>query len=193
MDQPIETTYRGLHVSLRNEPTYRSGATGNERSYQREHTFGDEYVMCAHGVRCVDDSGREHSCILLAANAPTTVHRHSHVFADGALLVAVGNIVCRLSLPELKIVWQVAVDCAACFGVYRPDKKPYVICHGEVEITRLGLDGRIDWQISGRDIFIGDFEIVDGRIETEDFRRNRYRIDAKTGETEVREPEAKSR
>jgi hypothetical protein len=76
------------------------------------------------------------------------------------------------------------VDEATAFGVHplRED----VIVHGELSISRVGLDGRIVWQHSGSDIFTTAEGENTFRIENEiiyakswDYREYRFSYDGR--------------
>jgi hypothetical protein len=93
--------------------------------------------------------------------------------------VAVGCWLCAVDLPLLGVEWSREVDWATCFGVYRAGDD--YLSHGELSIARVGRDGKIKWQVSGRDIFTGALTVEGESAVAEDFYQRRYRIDLSTG------------
>jgi hypothetical protein len=66
------------------------------------------------------------------------------------------------------LIWKTQADQATCFEIFK-FKDSYVV-HGEMEISRIDLNGNIMWQNSGADIFttekgINDFEITNSFIQ----------------------------
>jgi hypothetical protein len=99
------------------------------------------------------------------------------------LFVAIGDQICCITLPGLELKWNVKADTATCFGVYYSDRYHCLISHGECEICRLGLDGKIQWTASGKDIFTMGFALHSNNIEAVDFNNEKYSIDIATGKT----------
>ncbi len=125
------------------------------------------------------------SCALGAGGGWSRVHEHSVVFVEGACIVAVGDTLCSLSLPDLSVRWATQVDSATCFGVYYDARHGCLLSHGELEIARVTVEGKIVWSVGGKDIFSEGFEILGDQIEVTDFYQQRYRIDIATGHAEL--------
>jgi hypothetical protein len=123
--------------------------------------------------------------MLTASGGASTVHAHSALVHDGSVIVAVGSHVCALRLPGLDLGWSVVVDQATCFGVYYSAKHDCYISHGEIEVSRVALDGRIVWSANGKDIFSEGFALHDDYAEVVDFNHETYRIDLATGRSAV--------
>jgi hypothetical protein len=123
-------------------------------------------------------------CLLTAGGGASRVHEHSAVLIDDHCYVGVGDTLCALSIPHLRLEWHRKVDWATCFGVYFSPKHNCLLSHGELEISRIELDGRIVWQTGGRDIFSEGFRHDDDMIEVTDFYRTTYRISIATGKIE---------
>lgn len=169
------------------ESTDSAGSADNVRRYDRVFDFaGEGYQPSSrHGLICLEPDGTEHSCVLLASEGATGVHEHSAVVVNGTCFVAVGDMLCALSLPCLDLRWATKLDSATCFGVYYSLQHDCLLSHGELEIARVSLSGEIVWSGGGKDIFTEGFQIVGDSIEAIDFNHEVYRIDIATGRSEL--------
>jgi hypothetical protein len=145
------------------------------------HALNENFApTCWYRVTC-QSNDLQKACYVLSDGSPTSVNEHSGLLSKDALLLAIGYRVCKLQLPGLELIWNTRTDTSACFGLYFSPLQDGLLVHGECEITRLELNGKIDWQVSGKDIFSEDFQIFPSHIETVDFSHEKYRIDIATG------------
>jgi hypothetical protein len=173
----MHTSY-GL-VTIVDEPTYSFNSADNAQLYALDVLLSNEPITSTHGVRLNGDS-------ILAVGAGggcTAVHKHSALALGDKLYLAVGDhVACfSLELPYRKL-WSIRVDTATCFGIHLEDQRGALLSHGELEITRLSLDGGIIWQASGADIFSEGFRLLPSYIEAIDFNKSVYKFDYMTGE-----------
>jgi outer membrane protein assembly factor BamB len=164
-------------VTILDEPTYSFGSAGNLRTYEMEIRLDSENLTSVHGVT-IDGTW---SAILGASGGPSTVHEHSAVAVDGRLYLAVGDQVVCLNLVTGLREWSRGVDEATCFGVYWESHHGALICHGELQISRLSLSGDKLWSATGADIFTEGFRCLRDGIEVIDFNRTMYLFDYRTG------------
>jgi hypothetical protein len=139
----------------------------------------------AHSAHVLSRTRRDrvrHALRLNGSGGVSAVHARSLLLEGDRALVAVGAWLCAVDLPSLKLEWSTEVDWATCFGVYALDGE--YLSHGELSIARVGRDGKIRWEASGRDIFTGKLVISADAVTISDFYENRYRIDAATGHIE---------
>ena len=86
----------------------------------------------------------------------------------------------NLRLPSLELNWVIEADAATCFGIYLY-KDSYIV-HGELGISRITREGKIQWENSARDIFVNiehygnTFQMHDGYIELMDWGGFRYKL-----------------
>lgn len=185
----MEVQCESLMLTMLDEREYSAGSADNVRSYDRELDLSDEFRPSSrHGLICRELDGAEHSCVLLAAGGSSRVHEHSAVVLKGVCFVAVGDMVCSLSLPTLVLNWATKVDGATCFGIYYSPRYDCLLSHGELEIARVNLLGEIVWSAGGADIFSEGFRVVDDQVEAVDFKGQVYRTDIGTGRSEVIDP-----
>ena len=169
-------------VKVVDEPMYTFGSVDNPRSYTREYLLTDELscVSSKHGV-IVDDI----SAVMGASGGCSAVHADSGVVIADRFYVAVGDHACCICLPELELQWSVLVDSASCFGLHYSCKHGCLLSHGELEIVRLSLDGKIVWSTGGKDIFTEAFILHNDYIEAVDFNHERYHIDIQNGKSAI--------
>ena len=139
----------------------------------------------AHSCHVLSRTGRDHvrhALRLSGSGGASGVHARSLVLDEDRAVVAVGAWLCAVDLPSLAVAWSTEVDWATCFGVYLHERE--YLSHGELSITRVGRDGTIRWQATGRDIFSGELKIGSDAATVFDFHQNRYRIDLATGQIE---------
>ena len=146
-----------------------------------------------------DSRCRSQAAIHLAASADDHIHweltlaesRTSGLstdkFAcfDDRIAVAIGGYVVCIKVPTGEVMWIAEGDGACCFGVHALSSESAVVVHGELEISKLTLDGEIVWQSGGEDIFTGPFEIEETGIRAVDFNGKVYWIRLDTGESKV--------
>lgn len=174
----------GYEVEILDEPTYTPGSKDNTRTYRQEYLLCAEPIVTSrHGIICRHGDVVAGSAVLLASGGGSSVHEHSIAVLDNRVYVAVGDHVVCLELPTLTLVWKTRADSATVFGVYFSRANDGVLVHGELDITRLSLDGDTVWSASGADIFTGAFLIDDERVRAQDFEGRQYVWDVRTGRT----------
>jgi hypothetical protein len=164
-------------VLLVDEPTYSLESVDNIREYADEYVLSDDsYFGSKHGLQILEGERLLTSCILIASGGPTKIHSQSAIIVQDNIYVAVGNMVCSLNLPSLKLKWWQKVDFATCCGIYHLSAEGAVITHGECDISKFSESGELIWSKSGKDIFTEGFEIKGNYIRAIDFNHEEYRI-----------------
>lgn len=177
------TLYTGqFEVIVDNDPAFTSCSTDILQTHQHIHQLGSgSFTSSHHAVLVRHSSELIASCMLTAENGATTVHDHTALTLGSNCLVAIGSCVASLNIPSLTLKWATEVDQATCFGVYYSLEHNCLISHGELEITRLSLQGKIIWKASGADIFTNGFTLHEHTVEATDFNGRKYVLDIKTG------------
>ena len=154
-------------LELIDEPTYTPGSTNNVRSYSIEYDFAhaESRPNSRHGLLLHVYGTLHQSCILFAGGGASGIHEHSAVIVGDTCFVAVGDMICSLSLPSLDVLWHRQVDTATCLGVYFSPKYDCLISHGEIEIARVSLSGEVTWSTAGADIFSEGFEVFPDHVQ----------------------------
>lgn len=175
--QEIDTQF-GI-LSVVNEPTYSFESQDNVRSYEFEVLLTRDTPTSVHGI-ALNGSG---IMVVGAGGGCSSVHDHSALVLGDKLYLAVGDQVACLSFSSpRRLVWSTQVDMATCFGIHWENDRGALISHGELEISRLSLEGNLMWQTSGADVFSEGFRLLPAHIEAVDFNRTVYRLDYATGE-----------
>jgi len=173
----------GYTVSMEDSSPYAAGVAQDTVGFQREYCLGkmDFQASSRHILRVLKVDSEIASCMLQATGGASGVHEHSMLIDQRSCIVAVGPYLCSLALPSLDLEWQVQVDWATCFGVYRSQRHRCYLSHGEMGIACVSYSGELRWSNGGKDIFTGCFELKDDHIEVADFNGDVYRIEISSG------------
>ncbi|HST58902.1 MAG TPA: hypothetical protein VLK84_09445 [Longimicrobium sp.] len=170
-----------LEVELWRDPAYASGSAENPHRYDREIVVGGHHGQ-ATGVEVRVDGVPVASAVLLCDAGCPGVSSSDAVVRDGTLYVALRDHAAALSLPSLEVRWMTDVDDACVFGFVEIGGADALLLHGELWISRLGLDGRIQWQRGGADIFTGGCWIEGDVVVAVDWNGAEYRWRGSDGE-----------
>lgn len=161
---------------------YETGSADNRCKYNLVYDFSEEFrANTKIGIRVLENSKIINSAILLTCAGATGIHKNMMVSVTDKLYIAVGDQIVSTQIPSLQKNWSIRADSATCFGVYYIHLHNCLIVHGELEISRISLDGKIQWQTGGKDIFTGDFHLTDNVITVVDFNNYKYKISIKDG------------
>lgn len=175
-----------FQIEISNQLNHTFGSVDNVRRFDRETYVGSEgYISSQHAVVVKQNEEEIASHIFAADGGASGIHDHSALIHQNRLLLAVGNHLCALEIPSLDVIWKTQVDWATCFGVHLPPRRDCLISHGELDISRLSFDGKIEWQSGGADIFTGGLQTFEDHIEVEDWNGQRGRFDIKNGKSEL--------
>ncbi|HYW11128.1 MAG TPA: hypothetical protein VE871_04200 [Longimicrobium sp.] len=163
-----------LEVEFWSDPAYESGSARNAHRYGREIVVG-AHQRRATGVEVRVDGVPVASAVLLCDAGCPAVSSTSTALRGGTLYVSMQDHVAALSLPSLDTRWMTDVDDACVFGFVEVAGMDALLVHGELCISRLGLDGRIQWQQGGADIFTGGCWMADGVVVAADWNGTEYR------------------
>jgi len=169
-------------IEMTDEPFYSFGSADNAHSYAHEILLESDYRPSSkHGLQCSVDGKPRGSAVLGASGGGTGIHEHACVLLANRCLVAVGNRVAALRLPNLVLLWQARADDATCFGLHVTPDENHVLVHGELEIGKFTPDGHTKWKYAGQDIFTGTFAVNEGNVLVTDFNGQRYSIGLDSG------------
>lgn len=175
------TSYKEFEIEVLNEPDYEPESVEDSNRYAAVHSDPEDTYRpnSKHGIRVSHDGAEIASAIVLGYAGATGIGENSYVVTDDVILICCSNQVYALALPELSLRWSKQLDFATCFGVYEFEDD--FIIHGEVDISRITINGDIKWQFSGADIFVNldgelSFDIVDREIKLIDFLGNKYTL-----------------
>lgn len=176
-----------IAIELTDEPAYTFGSADNAHAYAHAYLLEPESrASSTRGVRCFVDGQPRGSVVLGASGGHTGVHEHSCVVLVDRCLVAVGDRVAALALPDLALLWQARVgDEVTCFGLHVAPDEQHVVVHGELSICLLTLEGQTRWVFTGADIFTGACAVRGGHVVVSDFDAAEYWIDLKSGRRKI--------
>lgn len=169
-------------IEIFDDPSFEYASADNRFDYSKDYSSVDEGYKATskHGIKIYQDGKERNSCIILGAGGGTGIYNNSSVVGLGLLLVCCANNIFCLSLPALNLIWNIQVDDASCFSIYKLHKD-YIV-HGELTISRIDKNGNIKWQYGGNDIFISidaedAFTLNSDHIALTDFSKSKYKID----------------
>jgi hypothetical protein len=170
-------------LEMINEADYTIGSQDNLRRYDRELLIDTDGDLPAnkHGLR-LSIATRPHASVLLAASGGGSgVNERSCVLLADRCLVAVGDRLVLLGLPDLRLMWEAQADEATCFGLHLTPDGRHVIVHGELLISMFSIDGTKVWSQSGADIFTGTLSVDESSVRVTDFNDAQYQFDLHSG------------
>ncbi|MCP4592408.1 MAG: hypothetical protein GY842_16875 [bacterium] len=166
-------------IEMTDEPAYSFGSGDNARLYR--FLESECYPLSEHYILCALDGEPCASAVLSASGGGTEVHENSCVLLEDRCLVAVGDRVVALGLPDFRLLWQAKADDITCFGLFVTPDERHVVVHGELRISKLTVDGDKEWEFTGRDIFTGASAIEGDAVVVTDFDGYQYSIDLELG------------
>ncbi len=169
-------------IEMTDDPCYSFGSMDNTHTYAHVYLFGREYAPSSkHGLACSSGGEARGTAIVAASGGGTVVHEHSCVLLDDRCIVAVGDRAVALGVPALVLLWETKADSATCFGLHVTADQQHLVVHGELEISKLSVNGQKVWGFTGRDVFTGECSLADGTVVATDFSGKRYTIDLQRG------------
>jgi hypothetical protein len=158
-----------------------TGSSNDVHNYMVSYNFAEDKELTSSLEIICKINENQNNCVIHASFIAINLNEHSAFILNDSVFLAIGNEVCKFQLPNLALIWRTKSDTSVCFGLYPSSEQDYIIVHGECEISRLNLMGKIEWQASGKDIFTEGFEIFSTQIEVIDFNFEKYRIDLSSG------------
>jgi len=161
-------------------------STDNERQYDvvysEDCSRQDESYSPKYGIilKDTDENTLKTAIIIGSASGATTPHENSVVVDAENIVVAIGGSIICLDLETLKSKWEIKTDNSyTCFAVYR--FLDHFVAHCEGSIISFKENGKINWEFTGRDIFVtpdgvDDFNIEGDKIVAKDWDGNTYRL-----------------
>ena len=151
----------------------------SETLYPLEFDLNDEYKTgFAYGITT---GGIPLAAIAVPPWGPPLGEKSAIIWHERLYLLAAKRVAC-FSLKPFALIRSVDVGSVCCFGLHLVPTRDMLICHGEMDITRLSADVEIIWQQGGRDILAGRFTLGADYIEVIDFNDDLYRFDYGTGQ-----------
>ncbi len=166
-------------VELFKDETYTENSVDNV-SYQKVYSMNYDYNPIKIGIRIYENDEIIKSVLVSSNGGGTDINQTSQIVESDRIVICCSDTVFCLSIPNLDLIWKTQGDTSTCFEIFKV-RESYII-HGEMEISRLNLNGEIMWQESGVDIFttaegINDFEITDRYIKATDWENRIYKFD----------------
>jgi hypothetical protein len=170
-----------LQVELWRDSADVPGSAYDVHRYGREIPLSPERGQ-ATGVEVRVGGKAASTAVLLCDEGCPGIAESRAVLHGETLFVCVKDHVAALALPSLQVRWATDVDDACVFALDGIPGADALLVRGELQITRLGMDGRIQWQRGGADIFTGGCRIEDDVVVAVDWNGAVYRWRLADGE-----------
>lgn len=157
-----------LEVELWRDPAWSPDSTGDPGRYGRVISIADPHRQ-ASGIEVRVDGRVVSTAVVLGEMGCPGISWSSAVLRRDTLLLAMAATVVALAVPSLEVRWIRDLDDACLFGFIEIEAEDAVLVHGELHITRLGMDGAIQWKRGGHDIFTGGCHVEDGQVVAVDW------------------------
>lgn len=181
MIKMIKLEYHNYCIEIFSDELYTANSSDNSRDYRKKYIEPDDRLIIKYGIIIKDDNQEINSAIVIVGDGgATSPHKRSAFIDKDNLIFIIGDQIVSLSLPDLTLNWKTRCgDCVTCFELYQIDLG-YII-HGETSILLVNEIGEIQWEFSGRDIFVTPdgkdiFTIRDEVITVNDWDYNIYKI-----------------
>lgn len=170
-----------LEVEIWRDPAWSPDSTGDSSRYGRVIVLAEPRRQ-ATGIEVRVDGRTVATTVVLGEMGCPGISSSDAVLRDGTLVIAMAAWVVALALPSLDPRWMRDVDDACLFGLMEIPGEDDLLVHGELHVTRLGLDGAVRWKRGGWDIFTGGCEVRDGVVVATDWNGAQYRWRLADGE-----------
>ena len=174
-------TTEKYRIDIYADQTFKKGSADNVNQYDFVYFDKSEYHFSSvYGIKVFQDDILLKSAVIGSIGGGTAIHSTSTIIENDRLLLCCSDTIFCLSIPDLTLLWRTKADQATCFEIFKYQGS-YIV-HGELEITRLDMNGKILWQQSGADIFTtldgkDNFIITDNYILATDWENRKYKID----------------
>ena len=172
-------------IKLLNATNYTINSADNVDAYDLEYFGGTvnedrHYPTSKHGIRLLENDVEIRSAIVCEMGGATGIHKDCALVTTKVLFICCGDHVYCLSIPDLELKWRKRLDPATCFGIYHFHDD--LIVHGELQISRVDLNGNQKWAFGARDIFVTEdgsdaFDIKKHKIYLRDWEGHHYILD----------------
>lgn len=170
-----------LEVELWRDPAWSPDSGGDPARYGRVIEIAEPHRQ-ATGIEVRVDGRPVSSAVVLGDMGCPGISYGDALLRGDTLLVAMAANVVALAVPSLATRWITDLDEFCLFGLMEIDDDGAVLVHGEKTITRLGMDGGVQWQRAGGDIFTGGCWTRDGVVFAVDWTGAEYRWRVSDGE-----------
>lgn len=173
-------------LKIYDDSTFAASSTDNVHDYVRIHHFGsatDNDFMERIGLRldCVDSTST--SCLLVAEGVGARTSDTSFVLIGRRIHVAIGYFLAAIELVDWSLAWVVKLQTGACFGIHYSEEHDCIFAIGDMDLTRIALDGTICWSRVVAEALTASLCLSDKCVTVDDYDGISHRLDIRTGTT----------
>ncbi|MGB4773556.1 MAG: hypothetical protein WBP45_00150 [Daejeonella sp.] len=177
----IQFTFKQYTIEVYDIPTSSKSSANSLNDYNNLYFDEREYKWTSiHGIKVFQNNKPFKSAAITAGGGGTRIHKNSALIDNNRIVICCSDSVFCLTIPDLSLLWKTQADSATCFEILKY-KESYII-HGEMEISRIDINGKILWEQSGADIFItpdgkGLLNLSEGFVSVKDWENRVYKYD----------------
>jgi hypothetical protein len=181
----MEVKHKQYKIKIVNASSYTLNSSDNIEEYKYEYFQGTQnedrvYPTSKQGIRVFENEEELNSAIVCEVGGATGIQENSFLVEEDNILICCCDKIYSLKIPELSINWTKRLDPATCFAIYK--FKGDLIIHGELQISRIDLQGNEKWNFGARDIFVTQdgtesIQIEQETIKLKDWEGYEYILD----------------
>jgi|TARA_R100000541_G_C1862742_1_gene79517 hypothetical protein len=166
---------------INNETNYDSNSLELFADYDKNFLTESEYLLSTiFGLKIFEKETQISSAIIGSEGGASGLSENSQIIETDRILICCSDSVYCLNLPSLDLNWKIKPDEITSFRIFKIDGG-YII-HGEIQITRININGEILWKQGGADIFVNpdgedELEITEEYIKAVDWENRVYKWD----------------
>ncbi len=171
-------------LKIYDDSTFAATSTDNVHDYVCIQHFGsptDNDFTERIGLRldCVDSTST--SCLLVAEGVGARTSDTSFVLIGRRIHVAIGYFVAAIELADWSLAWLVELQTGACFGIHYAEQHDCVFAIGDMDVTRISMNGMICWSEVVAEAMTDTFDCSGDLVKVKDFDGVLHRLNASTG------------
>lgn len=176
--------FNDYEIDIFGDATYTLNSTDNVNKYEYEYLDyelrPENYSGPRYGIVVRDGEEIVHSAVIISGTTGANSPDGNSLVDGNHLVIIIGDSTFCLLLPELNLKWKtICGSCGFCIDLHLINDG-YIV-HGECSILKINREGQIQWEFSGRDIFVNAdgkdvFEINEEFITVNDWDNYIYKI-----------------
>ena len=171
--------YEGYKIYIGEAPCH-SFQSANNKSYDKIFEIENDNFEFKKSIEIKTNFRGDTHSVLIIASYCTPARSFAALHRDGLFLM-LNDILCVFDPKNLELSKKIKMYPMGTMFEVHPYGEDYIL-YGECEIYRISSDLNVQWQFSGRDIFVRSrgkepaFELQKDRICLYDFEENYYEV-----------------
>jgi len=184
--QALEIETNSFRVELKYEDHFSEKKQIREEGHNKKIKINDSDSSIL-GIRVFQGNKEINSALITGINGAIWLSKATSKESgqtiqakNESLILSLGFNLVSIQISTLDVNWNIKPDSAEIFEFYNLEND--ILLRGELQIHRIGLNGKIKWSYGGRDIWVNiegkpEVTILEKEIRLIDFSHNEYTID----------------